>query len=465
MTNTASRQIYISIKILIDDAIEKANDLNIQLQNPIFTRGLNSYKNDLEDIIKKLNKNIFENLHPNTPKNQLNYLLLTSNAKRIKKRINAITSGDYTSIKNQTQQIFEESVNTILTHFNAANLNQQRINDLVNGIEERFDGLASVATRTTIRRIITGTRGITRDIISISGGDNLVTVHFETSSETTSTLEEPFFIGEPITISGVTPESYNGRFIVLNANASSVSFYMNSKFEKVITDKQGRVVQYRTIFEKILEMANGERRTPTWYRNSLKTIGHRYQHNPKYLFIDERKDALLPIDEQDKNELRKFPKEGNMFFFEYDATYKERLPYYDMFPLVYMIKVTGNHFYAANLHYIEPRRRIPIINKLKKSQILTVPYACVNKYDKDNVLIKVGSFGYLQLDPHEWETAIFLPVEKFVRTRDSRQTQIDSSIVWRETNSGGPRNRDGIPKRRGTFNKEIVTKRYGLVNR
>jgi hypothetical protein len=95
---------------------------------------------------------------------------------------------------------------------------------------------------------------------------------------------------------------------------------------------------------------------------------------------------------------------------------------------VYVLHSTGDHFIGANLHYLEPKKRILAINKLKDGKI-DIPKNCIHKYINDHV----KSF-FVDLALVEWETCILLPVEDFVTTRGSGKMPYDRESVWRETN-------------------------------
>ena len=60
---------------------------------------------------------------------------------------------------------------------------------------------------------------------------------------------------------------------------------------------------------------------------------------------------------------------GKMYFFIYDPKTKEKLPYYDLFPLVIPIgEYSGKSkgFLGLNLHYVHPKNRIELLDKLEQ---------------------------------------------------------------------------------------------------
>ena len=59
---------------------------------------------------------------------------------------------------------------------------------------------------------------------------------------------------------------------------------------------------------------------------------------------------------------------GDMIAFFYDPKLKEKLPYYDTFPLVlpFSISKNGNTFTGLNLHYLKPVVRATLLSELMK---------------------------------------------------------------------------------------------------
>lgn len=184
---------------------------------------------------------------------------------------------------------------------------------------------------------------------------------------------------------------------------------------------------YKTIFERVKDKAGVEEQTWQWYRKTVRSMALEFKQNPDHLQRDERRDKSEDEEVQDKNRLRRYAKQGHLFLFEYKAKMKY-LPYYDTFPLVYVIKANADHFFGANLHYLEPRKRMIAIEKLKDNRI-DLPRSCFHKYITDHI------DGFLlDLAINEWDTAIVLPVEHFVKNRSGVLVPYKSTDVWKETN-------------------------------
>ncbi len=58
---------------------------------------------------------------------------------------------------------------------------------------------------------------------------------------------------------------------------------------------------------------------------------------------------------------------GKMYFYFYNPKLKDSLPYYDRFPLTIPMEQYQNGFLGLNLHYIHPKQRITLLDKLSET--------------------------------------------------------------------------------------------------
>lgn len=122
---------------------------------------------------------------------------------------------------------------------------------------------------------------------------------------------------------------------------------------------------------------------------------------------------------------------GKMFFFYYDPKHKDKLPYYDRFPLVFPIERYSDGFLGLNLHYLSPGRRLQLLQNLKKtanntklnaSTRLKISYdiiAQTSSLDDAKPCIKRYLYSqvrsrFVMVPADEWYLSIYLPVESFV---------------------------------------------------
>ena len=123
---------------------------------------------------------------------------------------------------------------------------------------------------------------------------------------------------------------------------------------------------------------------------------------------------------------------GNMYLFAYDPKTKEDLPYYDRFPLVFPFRRVPDGFYGINMHYLPPLLRAKLMDALydtvnndnmDETTRLRINYRilqsaakfrffepCVKHYLNNHVKSR-----FLQVDPTQWDVALFLPLERFAK--------------------------------------------------
>jgi hypothetical protein len=122
---------------------------------------------------------------------------------------------------------------------------------------------------------------------------------------------------------------------------------------------------------------------------------------------------------------------GKMFFYMYDPKTKDTLPYYDKFPLVFPIELYPDGFLGMNIHYIRPKQRIALLDKLYETlnnerfddtTKMRVSYnllngaarfkeyaPCLKRYLASHIRSNV-----IEIESSEWEIAASLPFEQFV---------------------------------------------------
>ena len=183
---------------------------------------------------------------------------------------------------------------------------------------------------------------------------------------------------------------------------------------------------YKTLFERVNAATKGEKKSLAWYRAAVKAQASSYKKNFKKYILDEKGDRNGLATEQDANELRKYAVMGHMYMFEYKAKMRW-LPYYDRFPLVYVIKSSKTEFWGANLHYLSPKKRLIATKKLMQGRI-DIPKKCFHKYLHAHV-----DGLYLDLALTEWDTAILLPTADFVKDLNGMVFPISQETVWEET--------------------------------
>lgn len=125
---------------------------------------------------------------------------------------------------------------------------------------------------------------------------------------------------------------------------------------------------------------------------------------------------------------------GGLFFFRYDAKYKDVLPYWDQFPLVIPISMYDDGMLGLNLHYLPPIGRAKLLDlllKYKRRSLTPKAYMKLSydmlKQTVSHELFKPCIHRYLtshirsqlvKVSDEYWDRAAILPVQKFVGATD-----------------------------------------------
>lgn len=164
-----------------------------------------------------------------------------------------------------------------------------------------------------------------------------------------------------------------------------------------------------------------------WYRNRAKNVSVTAQQ----------------ILQKESDKQRSSVEVGKMYLFGYDPKHKATLPYYDKFPLIFMIGEAGNgKFLGINIHYLPLRQRAQLMDalyslknnsKYDETTKLKISYdilknaskyklfkPCVKHYLSNHVRSR-----FIEISPAEWDVAIFLQVQKFMKA--------SINTVWKES--------------------------------
>ena len=140
---------------------------------------------------------------------------------------------------------------------------------------------------------------------------------------------------------------------------------------------------------------------------------------------------------RDRERLKGTSMIGKMYFYFYDPKTKDSMPYYDRFPLVIPIEKYNDGFLGLNLHYIHPKHRMILLDKLSDTMSndtydektkLKINYrylAAASRIFEANPCIKRYLFTqiqsrFLEITADEWDIAAMLPLESFVGASTSK---------------------------------------------
>jgi len=128
---------------------------------------------------------------------------------------------------------------------------------------------------------------------------------------------------------------------------------------------------------------------------------------------------------------------GKMYFYSYNPKWKDKLPWYDTFPLVFPIEEYNNGFLGLNFHYLRPKDRAILLDQLKvfannkkydETTKLKLRYNMLQGFSKIKrarptvhryLSGKVNS-KFVLINADEWEVALFLPVERFKKANKKK---------------------------------------------
>ena len=171
------------------------------------------------------------------------------------------------------------------------------------------------------------------------------------------------------------------------------------------------------------EVKSRVKRSAQWFREKLQGLEgearNRFSSTNPDKFYRESPNKVSPMNLKRKAEF------GDLFCYHYDPKYKKTLPYYDAFPLIMLIGSDKDTFLGCNFHYLNPRFRAILLDKLtakigdglpkwnKLSKIKEIA-PTIHRYRFDHVDKKV-----IQIEEDEKEIAIFLPLERFKKSSKS----------------------------------------------
>jgi len=155
-----------------------------------------------------------------------------------------------------------------------------------------------------------------------------------------------------------------------------------------------------------------------WFRSIVnRTKGQFSDETPKTIL--QRSESLVS-----KSVL------GKMYFYSYDPKWKNELPWYDTFPLVFPIEKYTDGFLGLNFRYLPPKHRAILMDQLKmfannkkydETTKLKLTYNMLKGFTKikrarptvHRYLSSKVKSQYVLVNADEWEVALFLPVERF----------------------------------------------------
>ena len=174
--------------------------------------------------------------------------------------------------------------------------------------------------------------------------------------------------------------------------------------------------------QSVLKAAGNKPQSVAWFRNKIKEFGTPTSSD---LIRDGKRTSV--------------PTFGLLNMFVYSPKLKDKLPYYDTFPLVLPLEKYSDGFLGINLHYLPIPIRLGLLDQLvdfsnntkfDESTFLRVSYNKVKRIGAVRPTIHKYLAGYVRsrfrrIDADEFTIATLLPVQRFKKA--------SAQEVWRES--------------------------------
>ena len=135
---------------------------------------------------------------------------------------------------------------------------------------------------------------------------------------------------------------------------------------------------------------------------------------------------------------------GKMYMFMYEAKRKDKLKYYDYFPVTICLKRYSNGFMGINLHYLAPRYRALLMDglyefyrEIQDESYFQIRYPSVKSISKlrwAKPCIKQYQYPYIdsrivEVRPEHMDMVVMLPSQQF----RSQGTTTNANDIYRES--------------------------------
>ena len=174
--------------------------------------------------------------------------------------------------------------------------------------------------------------------------------------------------------------------------------------------------------QKVLDETRGQERSVSWFRKKIREFGAPSSTE----LVREGKRSATP-----------FFGRLNMFF--YSPKHKDKLHYYDRFPLVLPLERYRGGFMGINMHYLPIPLRTRLLDKLyefssndkfDETTRLTATYNRVRNIPLVKPTLHRYLYDFLEspfrrIDADEFIVAALLPVQRFKKASDRK--------VWRDS--------------------------------
>jgi hypothetical protein len=206
-------------------------------------------------------------------------------------------------------------------------------------------------------------------------------------------------------------------------------------FQKIASGASKNPMRDLSFMRRESGLKANSKSTRDWFRKKAAEVA---SVNPKAL-LDKTGRKTTRLQKEDV---------GRMFMYFYDPKNKETLPYYDRFPVIFVIDVYNDgSFLGLNLHYLPTLYRAKLMDALyqtinndryDKTTRLRLTYQLLSSATKFRFFkpcLKKYLYNHLrsnmvEIQINDWDYVALLPLERFQKAK-AQQVQSDSIQQFR----------------------------------
>jgi hypothetical protein len=168
--------------------------------------------------------------------------------------------------------------------------------------------------------------------------------------------------------------------------------------------------------------------TLTWYRETARSLGSMSRATPDKLLAAE---DIITFNAITRDII------GSLVCWFYDPKHKATLPYYDTFPMAFIVDMKKDGWYAINLHYLPHLERARLMDALyrlrsdktvddstrlrisygilKESSRLKLFAPCFKRY-----LASHARSQFKRISPKDWDKVLQMPLARFMKASQEK---------------------------------------------
>jgi len=186
-----------------------------------------------------------------------------------------------------------------------------------------------------------------------------------------------------------------------------------------------------SLFDDIKESAEGRELSTRWYRSKITSLGGTTMTAEQHI---------------EEGYATAKPNYGMMNLFHYQPQTAEKLPFYDLFPLVIPVEKNRDGFTGINFHFLSIPMRVAFLNLLTEAfaddrmEKLNLTWRQISGLGKSKVTVRrykarnVKSM-FLRIPVEDMLIAVLLPVQRFYSGDLDSKRRVSSEVVYNKIRS------------------------------